>query len=229
MTTTALVTRPSTRIAVTEQARAGVTSGAYEIYIPSQDDRVFFADTREQMMQFLDDMIGIAKSDWSRQQQQQTLTTIDTLRGGITKWHQPWHGDRGQIAYVAAAGEASARKKPRFQVGDRVRFYMEAESYTVTGLSLKYHRVQNRTSWQYHYAEGSRLGIAVDEGLTRYGDALAERRGAYYKAVLAERAGHLVLGYNTRDAGPWHGLSREQFRAALEESCLYAFTVRELR
>jgi hypothetical protein len=228
MATTAQFPTSATFFSSTEQARAGITSGAYEIHVPAHDNRVYFAADTQQALCLLDNLIGLPR--WKREEHLERLNAIARRGGGITNFPTRWEGEHGGTAFVAGTTHAPARKFPRFGINDRVRFYLESESYTVRGITLKYLPGEFRTSWQYHYAEGPELGWGVDESLARIGIAYQpQAETGYHRAVLAESGMVSLSHFNTRDAGPWQGMGRDEFRAAVGLIVTRAFAIRELR
>lgn len=230
---TATVSAP---ISVDRQARKGVTTGVYELYLPGQQHRIFFADTPDQVLSILDAYLLVDAA--LVESVQNTLATKHQLTNGISRWSSRVVDEHGQVAYLAAG--ATSRRLPRHAVGDSVRFYLESESYWVTGLSLQFIPEENATRWLYHYAEGERLGWGVSDALTRYGATPGELaremqqlrdqgQGVYYRVVLAEQALVNVEGYNTYGAGPWHGLDKEALREAVAAILPYAFVIRVYR
>lgn len=222
----------SSYFSVDGQARKGVTTGLYEIYLPAQQHRIFFADSPDQVLSLLDAYLQVDAA--LVQLVRTTLATSHLMTAGISRWSSRVVDEQGQVAYLAAG--AKSRRLPRHAIGDSVRFYLESESYWVTGLSLQFIPEENSTRWLYHYGEGTRLGWGVHEGLVRYGATPGELArelqllheqgpGVYYRVVLAERALINVEGYNTYGAGPWHGLDRESLRAAVDAILPNAFAI----
>lgn len=229
MTTTATFAS----VSIDQQARKGLTAGVYELYLPGQQHRILFADSVEQLLGMLDCYLRVDA------ELEQTVRAVvakpSQLTDGITRWSSRLTDAGGQVAYLAAG--ASSRRLPRHGVGEFVRFYLENESYRVTGISLQFDPVENSATWLYHYGEGERLGWGVSERITRYGASAGEQarqmqqyrdRGqqVYYHAVLAEQSLADVSGYTTSAAGPWHGLDREAFREVVSLIMPYAFSIR---
>ena len=220
-------------VSLEQQARLGVTAGTYEVYLPEQEHRILFADSAEQVLGLLDCYLQL---DAALIETVRTLLARPSLlTNGISQWSSRVSDASGTVAYLAAG--ASSRRLPRHAVGDSVRFYLENESYRVTGLSLQFLPEENSTCWMFHYGEGERLGWGVSERITRYGATAGEQarqlqqrrdRGqdVFYRVVLAERALLDVSCYNTCVAGPWQGLDREAFREVVSVMMPYAFSIR---
>lgn len=223
-------------VSLEQQAHLGVTAGSYELYLPGLDNRVLFAQSVDQVLGLLDCYLRV---DAQLERSVRTLLAKPRqLTDGITRGSSQVSDGSGKVAYLATG--ATSRRLPRHAVGDSVRFYLESESYFVTGLSLQYVLEERTTQWLFHYGEGERLGWGVSERLTRYGASAGEQarqmqelrsRGqeVYYQVVLAEQALIDVSCYNTYSAGPWHGLDRDAFREAVSVILPYAFTIRLYR
>ncbi|WP_139926510.1 hypothetical protein [Hymenobacter sp. DG01] len=220
-------------VSIEQQARKAVTAGKYELYLPGLQHRILFADSVDQVLGLLDCYLQV---DAQMEHSVRTLLAKPSqLTDGITRWSARVSDEAGTVAYLAAG--AASRRLPRHTVGDSVRFYLENESYFITGLSLQFQPEENSTRWMFHYGEGERLGWGVSECLTRYGATAGERarqmqelraRGqeVFYRVVLAEHALIDVSCYNTYGAGPWHGLDREALREAVSVMLPYAFAIR---
>ncbi|MCR5890376.1 hypothetical protein LRS06_21855 [Hymenobacter sp. J193] len=223
----------ATSISIEQQARLGVTTGTYELYLPGQEHRILFANSDDQVLGLLDCYLQV---DAKLAELVRTLLAKPTrLTDGINCWSSRVSDANGQVAYLAAG--ASSRRLPRHAVGDSVRFYLESESYRVTGLSLQFLPEEYSTCWMFHYGEGERLGWGVSERITRYGATAGEQarelqryrdsgQEVYYRVVLAEHALLDVSCYNTCVAGPWQDLDRDAFREVVSLMMPYAFTIR---
>lgn len=232
MTTTTTFTTVSSE----DQARRAITVGQYELYLPGHEHRILFADSVDQLIQWLDCYLQV-DADLDRTVHA-LVNKPSQLTDGITRWSSRLCDVNGNVAYLAKG--ASSRRLPRHTVGENVRFYMENESYRVTGLSLQFVPEENSTRWLYHYGEGQRLGWGVSERITRYGatarDLAREMQqyrdqegDVYYRVVLAEDVHVDVTAYNTFVAGPWHGLDRDALWEVVAVILPYAFTIRLYR
>ncbi|WP_223654098.1 hypothetical protein [Hymenobacter psoromatis] len=126
-----------------------VLSGKFEVLLPEEGDRIYFADSAEQAIALLAATIGLR--DQAREVEylnhRAEAGPVDELR---------WRGQAvssivGQLAYVSTGKQHPA---PKFLVGHRVRFYSGPAPHTVSGLALYKDRLNyGKTQWHYFYEE----------------------------------------------------------------------------
>ncbi|MDO7887840.1 hypothetical protein [Hymenobacter cheonanensis] len=124
-----------------------VLSGRFEVLLPGEGDRIYFADTAEQVIALLAATIGLR--DQAREveylQQRTAADQVDELR---------WRGQAvgsivGQLAYVSTGRQHPA---PKFRVGQQVHFFSPHTTHTISGLALYKDRLNNlKTQWHYFY------------------------------------------------------------------------------
>jgi hypothetical protein len=120
-------------------------SGQFEVLLPGEGDRIYFAETAEQAIALLAATIGLR--DQAREveylKQRAAAGPVDELR---------WRGQAvgslvGQLAYVSTGQPHPA---PQFLVGHQVRFYGGHTTSIVSGLSLYKDRLNyGQTQWHY--------------------------------------------------------------------------------
>jgi hypothetical protein len=114
--------------AIISQDAEPVLSGTFEVMVPGQYERVYFADTPEQVIRLLARLIGIRNvaqetADLARMAEGQAVDL--RFRGSF--------GIVGQLAYVYAG---HARELPRFGLGQQVHRAGTQQADTVTGIQL---------------------------------------------------------------------------------------------
>ncbi|TVT36800.1 hypothetical protein FNT36_25135 [Hymenobacter setariae] len=137
-------------------------SGKFEVLLPGEGDRIYFADTAEQAIALLAATIGL--NDQVREveylKHRAEAGPVDELR---------WRGQAvgsivGQLAYVSTGKQHSA---PRFLVGHQVRFYSGHSTSTVSGLALYKDRLNyGQTQWHYFYDEARGIHPPMSEAHT---------------------------------------------------------------
>lgn len=135
------------------------TSGALEVLLPGEGDRIYFADTAQQAIALVAAAIGV------RDQAEEVAHLTKALERGPVcelRWRgYTVPGSIGQLAYISTAQE---RPAPLFGIGAQVRFYNGTKPNTVSGVALyKDRRNYGKTQWHYSY-----------EGAGRYAQPYAE-------------------------------------------------------
>ena len=130
-----------------------VLSGQFEVLLPGEGDRIYFADTAEQAIALLAATIGLrdqtAEVEYLKQQAE--AGPVDELR---------WRGQAvgsivGQLAYVSTS-TGKQHPAPKFLVGHQVHFFSPHTTHTVSGLALYKDRLNyGKTQWHYFY-EGAK-------------------------------------------------------------------------
>lgn len=139
------------------------TSGALEVLLPGEGDRIYFAENARQAIALVAAAIGVQDPA-----AEVAYLTRALERGPVSELR--WRGytvpgSIGQLAYISTAQE---RPAPRFAVGDAVRFHNGTKPNTVSGVALYKDRLNyGRTQW--HYAH---------EGAGRYAQPYAEAHTA---------------------------------------------------
>jgi hypothetical protein len=148
------------------------TSGALEVLLPGEGDRIYFAETPQQVIALLAATIGLADEE-------RELGYLNSLLASGRKLDEVrWRGytgpgSIGQLAYVSTT---QARPAPRFAIGAPVRFYSGTKPNTVSGVALYKDRLNyGKTQWHYSY-----------EGAGRYAQPYAESH------TVAEPTGEAV-------------------------------------
>ncbi len=130
-----------------------VLSSKFEVLLPGEGDRLYFANTAEQAIALLAATIGLR--DQAREveylKHRAEAGPVDELR---------WRGQAvgslvGQLAYVSTGKQHPA---PKFLVGHQVYFFSPHTPHTVSGLALYKDRLNyGKTQWHYFYegAQGS--------------------------------------------------------------------------
>lgn len=147
-------------VAINEQATTPVISGTYEVRLPGESDRVYFAQTVAEVIALLNLKIGVAADDVAyateRIERATAAGKCDDIR------FRGSFGFTGQLAYVSTGKERAA---PLFAIGDKVLFFKSNPVYTVSGIRLYYddRRQYGATTWQYEYAESRTKHYAMRE------------------------------------------------------------------
>ena len=126
-----------------------VLRGKFEVLLPGEGDRLYFADTAEQAIALLAATIGLR--DQAREveylKQRAEAGPVDELR---------WRGQAvgsivGQLAYVSTS-ISKQRPAPQFLVGHQVHFFSPHTTHTISGLALYKDRLNyGKTQWHYFY------------------------------------------------------------------------------
>ncbi|TLM88692.1 hypothetical protein [Hymenobacter jeollabukensis] len=137
-------------LAILSQDAEPVLSGAFEVLVPGQGDRVYFAQTSEQVIKLLARCIGIQDEAYEVQQ----LTRLAEGRPVDVRFRGSF-GIVGALAYVYTG---QARPEPRFALGQRVYRTGGKQAETVTGIQL--HQVpagrrREGEAFEWHYLLGS--------------------------------------------------------------------------
>lgn len=146
------------------------TSGALEVLLPGEGDRIYFADTPAQAIALVAAAIGVRD-----QAEEVAYLTRALARGPVSELR--WRGytrpgSIGQLAYISTAQQ---RPAPLFAIGAPVRFYRGTKPNTVSGMALYKDRLNyGRTQWHYSY-----------EGATRYAQPFAESHTVAEAAPVA--------------------------------------------
>ena len=126
-----------------------VLSGKFEVLLPGEGDRLYFADTAEQAIALLAATIGL--HDQAREveylNQRAEAGPVDELR---------WRGQAvgslvGQLAYVSIC-PGKQHPAPKFLVGHQVHFFSPHTTHMISGLALYKDRLNyGKTQWHYFY------------------------------------------------------------------------------
>lgn len=133
------------------------TSGNFEVLLPGENDRIYFADTAHQAICLVAAAIGLRDIDRevSYLTQRAEGKVVDELR---------WRGNAGIVGQLAYVSTRQPRPAPLFQVGNRVHFYSGYTTHTVSGLALyKDWRNYGHTQWHYFYEDAPGQPSAMPE------------------------------------------------------------------
>ena len=126
------------------------TSGNFEVLLPGEGDRIYFADDAHQAVALLAATIGLKnpQDEVVYLTQRAEAGPVDELR-----WRgQALNAITGQLAYVSTRQE---RPAPRFAIGQPVSFYNDQALTPVSGIALyKDRHNYGKARWHYFYAEG---------------------------------------------------------------------------
>jgi hypothetical protein len=133
------------------------TSGEFEVMLPGEGERVYFAADAQQAIAMVAAAIGLID-----QEEEVAYLTRRAQAGPVQELR--WRGRSG-LAYVSSRQE---RPAPLFAVGQRVRFHSDHATNTVRGLAL-YKDRQNYGQWQwcYFYAEARGNHRPMSEAMTK--------------------------------------------------------------
>ncbi len=139
-----------------------VLSGQFEVLLPGEGDRIYFADTAEQAIGLLAATIGLRDQAYEVEylKQRAAAGPVDELR---------WRGQAvgsivGQLAYVSTGKQQPA---PKFLVGQQVHFFNPHTTHTISGLALYKDRLNyGQTQWHYFYADARGNAAPVSEDNT---------------------------------------------------------------
>jgi len=131
------------------QALVPVLSGRFELRLPGDGDRIYFAETAEQVLALLDLRIGLSHD--FREQDLRAVAGTETSERGDEVRFRGTYGGVGQLAYVR---RGQPRPAPAYAVGNRVCFYSSTVA-TISGIRLYAddRRQYGATTWFYEYAE----------------------------------------------------------------------------
>lgn len=138
------------------------TSGALEVLLPGEGDRIYFADTPEQAIALVGAAIGVQNQD-----EEVAYLTRALARGPVSELR--WRGytrpgSIGQLAYINTAQE---RPAPLFASGAPVRFYFGITPNVVNGVALYKDRLNyGKTQWYYSYEGAGRYAQPYGEAHT---------------------------------------------------------------
>ena len=141
-----------------------VLSAKFEVLLPGEGDRIYFADTAEQAIALLAATIGLR--DQAREveylKRRAGAGPVDELR---------WRGQAvgslvGQLAYVST-GTGRQHPDPKFLIGHRVHFFSPHTTHTISGLALYKDRLNyDQTQWHYFYEEARGTCCPMSEAHT---------------------------------------------------------------
>lgn len=126
------------------------TSGNFEVLLPGEGDRIYFADDAHQAIALIAATVGLKRPQEGVEylmQRAEAGAVVDELR---------WRGEAvgsvvGQLAYVSTRQQ---RPAPLFAIGQPVTFYSGHTLNTVSGLALyKDRKNYSKTQWHYFNAE----------------------------------------------------------------------------
>jgi len=135
------------------------TSGDFEILLPGEGERIYFADTAAQAIALVAAAIGI------HDQEHEVKYLTDAAAAGPVD-ELRWRGctvpnSIGQLAYISTRKE---RPAPQFKLNDQVRLERSGTDRTVSGLALYKDRLNyGKTKWHYIYAGGPWLAQPLGE------------------------------------------------------------------
>lgn len=121
-------------------------SGKFEVELPGEGERIYFADTAEQAIALVAAAIGLRdeQGEVAYLKRRAEAGRVDQLR-----WRGCAASCAGQLAYISTG---QVREAPRFAVGDCVSFFHGAAN-TVSGVALyKDRRNHGQVQWHYFYA-----------------------------------------------------------------------------
>lgn len=123
------------------------TSGSFEILLPGEGDRIYFADTAQQAIALVAAAIGLDDPE------RETAYLTKLAEAGPVD-ERRWRGNAGIVGQLAYVSTRQAHPSPRFAVGARVTFFNGHTTNTVRGLALYKDRLDyGQTQWHYFYAE----------------------------------------------------------------------------
>lgn len=141
------------------QAFTPVLTGAYEIYVPAQQGRLYFADHPRHVLELLEALVGL---EYGRHRQRDPQG--QALAGWVAR--EPGlllKGTRGE----AEVYPGRPRAQPLFQVGDWVHFFGLSTASQIVGIGLyEDPRRLEGTLWAYYYAGASGAGRPIAEAQT---------------------------------------------------------------
>lgn len=126
-----------------------VLSGNFEVLLPGEGDRIYFADTAAQAIALVAAAIGLAD------QERETAYLAELAQAGPVD-ERRWRGSAGIVGQLAYVSTGQQHPEPKFLVGHQVRFYSGHTTNTVSGLALYKDRLNyGKTQWHYFY-EGAK-------------------------------------------------------------------------
>ncbi|QKG59160.1 hypothetical protein GKZ68_20995 (plasmid) [Hymenobacter sp. BRD128] len=145
--------------AILTQALTPVLTGAYEVYVPAQLGRLYFADHPGQVLELLEALVGLEYGRHrQRDPQGRALASRVAREPGLLL-----RGARGEAEIYACR----ARARPLFQVGDWVHFFNLSTAYQIVGIGLyEDPRRLGGTTWAYYYAGAAGAGRPITEAQT---------------------------------------------------------------
>lgn len=124
-----------------------VLSGNFEVLLPGEGDRIYFAGNAAQAVALVAATIGL----WDQAHDVAYLTEraeagpVDELR---------FRGSAGIVGQLAYVSTRQPRPAPKFRVSDQVQFFAGHPACMVSGLALYKDRLNyGKTEWHYFYAE----------------------------------------------------------------------------
>jgi hypothetical protein len=134
-----------------DQAQHGVTSGAFEVQVCQEGNRVYFADTAEQVMQLLGIKIGIHPDFAVEETERLKAAAAAGLRRELR--FRGCFGISGPLAYVSSYQQRAA---PLFAIGQTIYLYDGYTPYTVSErLLVKGDHAHQLPTGKWHYREAS--------------------------------------------------------------------------
>ena len=122
-----------------------VLSGNFEVLLPGEGDRIYFADTAAQAIALVAAAIGLAD-----QEQETALLTRLAQAGPVDE--KRWRGNAGITGQLAYVSTRQPHPAPKFLVGHQVYFFSPHTPHTVSGLALYKDRLNyGKTQWHYFY------------------------------------------------------------------------------
>jgi hypothetical protein len=135
------------------------TAGEFEVLLPGERDRIYFADTAEQAIALVAATVGL-------DDQEHEVAYLNKLVEAGPVDERRWRGNaalEGQPAYISTRQQ---RPASRFNVGDSVTFYGHTPR-TINGIALYKSRDNyGLTEWHY-YAEALGNHYPMSESITQ--------------------------------------------------------------
>ena len=136
------------------------TTGEFEVLLPGERDRIYFADTPEQAIALVAATVGL-------DDQEREVAYLKQLVEAGPVDERRWRGNagiEGQPAYISTRQQ---RPAPRFNLGDSVTFYGHTPR-TISGIALyKSRENYGLTEWHYYYAEALGNHYPMSESMTQ--------------------------------------------------------------
>jgi hypothetical protein len=144
--------------AILVQASQPVLAGAYEIYVPHQQGRIYFADQPRHVLELLEVLIDL---DYRVHRQRDPHG--NDLAQRVAEREQVLQGRYGE----AEVRVGQHRPPPLYRVGQQVHFFGLSTSYQVVGIGLyEDYRQMGATTWAYFYAGAAGAGRPISEQQT---------------------------------------------------------------
>ena len=144
--------------AILVQASQPVLTGAYEIYVPTQQGRIYFADQPRHVLELLETLIGL---DYRAHRQRDPHGS--SLAQRVAGQAPVLQGRTGE----AEVSVGRQRPQPRYRVQEWVHFFNLSTAYRIVGIGLYEDcRQVGATTWAYFYAGAAGAGRPIAEHQT---------------------------------------------------------------